>query len=118
MNGLEVNRIIYHAGRPNISLEKKLFINLWYLGNQESIRGIADRFNVTNSSVNKATRELCSFIVQNLMGKFIQWPTVSNDNLRSTRVGFESELPLQGCIVCIDSTHIPIKAPRQQENAC
>jgi hypothetical protein len=107
----------YHAGRPNISLEKKLLITLWYLGNQESIRGIADRFNVTNSSVNKATRELCSYIVQNLMGKFIQWPTVSNENLWSTRVGFESGLPLQGCIGCIDSTHIPIKAPRQQENA-
>jgi hypothetical protein len=81
MNGLEVNRIIYRAGRPNISLQKKLLIILWYLGNEESIRGIADRFNVTNSSANKATREICSFIVQNLMGKFIQWPTVSNDNL-------------------------------------
>ena len=23
LNGLEVNRIIYHAGRPKISLEKK-----------------------------------------------------------------------------------------------
>ena len=71
-----------------LAYRKKLLITLWYLGNQESIRGVADRLNVTNSSVNKATRELCSSIVQNLMGKFIQWPTVSNDNLRSTRVGF------------------------------
>ena len=57
MNGLEVNIIIYHAGRPKIK-EKKLLITLWYLGNQESIRGIADRFTVTNSSVYKATREI------------------------------------------------------------
>ena len=107
----------YHVGKPIISLEKKLLITLWYLGNQESIRGIVDRFNVTNYSVNKAKRELCSSIVQNLMGKFIQWSTMSNEKLRSTRVGFESGLPLQGRIGCIDSTHIPIKSPRQQENA-
>lgn len=51
------------------------------------------------------------------MCKFVQWPTFSNENLQLTLHGFESGFPLPGCIGCIDSTHIPIKAPQEQENA-
>ena len=36
-----------HGGRLPISVCKHLLITLWFLGNQESIRSIADRFNVT-----------------------------------------------------------------------
>lgn len=51
------------------------------------------------------------------MCKFIQWPTSSVENLQLVRNGFESGLSLPWCIGCIDSTLIPIKAPREQENA-
>ena len=40
-----------HGGRQPISVEKHLLITLRFLGNQESIRSISDRFNVTKSSV-------------------------------------------------------------------
>jgi len=46
MGGLEAHKVTFAAGRPPIPLEKKLLITLWYLGNQESIRGIADRFDL------------------------------------------------------------------------
>lgn len=105
------------AGRPQLTLEKKILITVWYLGNQESIRSIADRFGVTTFSVFKSTREICFSIVRNLMGKFIQWPTCNEETLRAVQNGFNSGLQLPGCIGCIDSTHIPIKAPQQDENA-
>ena len=60
---LRLYHVTFAAGRPPIPLEKKLLITPWYLGNQESIRGIADRFDVTYSSVYKVTREICSSIV-------------------------------------------------------
>ena len=58
MGGLEAHKVTFASDRPPIPLEKKLLISLWYLGNQESIGGIADRFDVTYSSVYKVTREI------------------------------------------------------------
>ncbi|CAC5419698.1 unnamed protein product [Mytilus coruscus] len=44
-------------------------------------------------------------------------PKANGTCWRLVRSGFKSGFPLQGCIGCIDSTHIPIKGPREQENA-
>ena len=40
-----------HGGRPPISIDKQLLIFLWFLGTQECVRSISDRFKVTKSSV-------------------------------------------------------------------
>lgn len=47
---LRLYHVTFAAGRPPIPLEKNLLITPWYLGNQESIRGIADRFQCLQSN--------------------------------------------------------------------
>lgn len=46
------------AGRPQISHEKDLLMMLWYIGSQETIRSIADRFNVSESTFHSHNRRL------------------------------------------------------------
>ena len=48
-----------HGGREPISVEKHLLLTLLFLGNQESIRSISDRFNVTKSSVFRCVNRVC-----------------------------------------------------------
>ena len=74
-------------GRPQLTLEKKVLITVLYLGNQESVRSIADRFGVTKFSVFKCVREICTSIVRNLMPKSIKWPTYTG-TLPSVETGF------------------------------
>ena len=64
-------------GRPSTSLEKKLLVTLWYLGNLESLRSIAERFDIPKSCVYHSTRNICKAVVQHLANKFIIWPTQS-----------------------------------------
>ena len=47
-----------HGGRPPISIDKQLLIFLWFLGTQECVRSISDRFNVTKSSVHVSCRRV------------------------------------------------------------
>lgn len=104
-------------GRPKIPLEKVLLMTLWHLGNQESLRSIADRFGVTESSVYACIRKLCKTIVNHLSAKFIQWPTLSQERFQRTTAGFEYGLAMSGRIGCRDCTHIHMKAPQVQEGA-
>ncbi|XP_021342661.1 uncharacterized protein LOC110443037 [Mizuhopecten yessoensis] len=38
------------AGRPQISLERELLMTLWFLGTQETVKSICDRFDVQEST--------------------------------------------------------------------
>lgn len=66
-----------HGGRPPISIDKQLLIFLWFLGTQECVRSISDRFNVTKSSVYVSCRRVCDAIKNNLAEHLIKWPSSS-----------------------------------------
>ena len=61
-----------HGGRPPISIDKQLLIFLWFLGTQECVRSISDRFNVTKSSVHVSCRRVCDAIKNNLAEHLIK----------------------------------------------
>jgi hypothetical protein len=64
-----------HAGgREPISLEKQLYVTLWYLGGSDSIIRIADRFGIAESSVIVCRNRIIDIILNNLKSKFIFWP--------------------------------------------
>lgn len=96
-------------GRPPVSVEKQLLITLWVLGNPEVIRSVSDRFNVTKSSVFRIVRRICRAIVNNLAAQFICWP--KGDRVKKVMEQFQRKQGLPHCIGVIDGTHIPIKAP-------
>ena len=97
-------------GRVPIPVEKQLLITLWVLGNQEVIRSVSDRFDVTKSSVYRVVSRVCRAMVNNIAGEFIRWP--QGERAESVMEKFRHNNGLPRCIGVIDGTHIPIKAPR------
>lgn len=60
-------------GRPVIAPEKQMLVFLWRMANQEPARAVADRFDVTVSSVNRVFRRVVKAAVS-LSGQYIRWP--------------------------------------------
>ena len=70
-----------HGGMEPLSAVKSTLVLLWTLANQDTIRSIADRFDLTKSSVIrsnvnviKCQRRLTSVLVGPLMPNYIKWP--------------------------------------------
>ena len=97
------------GGRPPVPAEKQLLLALWLLGNQESFRGVADRFDVAESCAYTCLRRVFKAL-KNMAHLFIVWP--KGDKARNVMAGFEEKRGIPGVIGAIDGCHIPIKAPR------
>ena len=82
--------------------------NLWILGNQESFRGIADRFNLSKGSLHYVFLQICQGL-KNVRREFIRWP--DNHQLVSIAEQFGLISGFPGIIGAIDGTHIPIPGP-------
>ncbi|XP_067142884.1 putative nuclease HARBI1 [Centruroides vittatus] len=102
-------------GRPLISSTKEVLLSIWTLANQESFRGIGDRFGVNKGHAHTIFIDFCQKMCR-MIGKFIRWP---NDNLERTVHKFEElrTVSLPGVIGCVDGTHIYIKAPKEDSQS-
>ncbi|XP_067138064.1 putative nuclease HARBI1 [Centruroides vittatus] len=104
------------AGLRETSLQTVVLMSLWLLGNQESFRGIADRFGISRGH---AYREFVYFIktVSSLRSKIIVWP--NGEKAKSTIRSFETlrDISFPDVIGCIDGAHISISAPKASKNA-
>lgn len=100
------------AGRPQISHEKDLLMMLWYIGSQETIRSIADRFNVSESTFHSHNRRLLDVFQKYFLQKFVIWP----NDVQTVNNEFEIKKNFPGVIGAIDSTHIRIKPPSGHSN--
>lgn len=60
-------------GRQVIDARKQVSIFLWCIANQETTRLIADRFNVTFSSVSRVVRRVTESVLA-LRNQYIKWP--------------------------------------------
>ncbi|XP_062594068.1 uncharacterized protein LOC134255556 [Saccostrea cucullata] len=59
--------------RLQTTLEKDLMMQLWYLGTQETVRSISDRFDVQESTLILHNRRLID-VFSDLCKKFVKWP--------------------------------------------
>ena len=100
------------AGRPQISQEKDLLMMLWYIGSQETIRSIADRFNVSESTFHSHNRRMLDVFQKYFLKKFVIWP----NDLQNVCNEFELKKNFPGVVGAIDSTHIRIKPPSGHSN--
>lgn len=62
------------SGRPVIAPQKQILAFLWRIANQEPARAVADRFDLTYSSVDRVFRRVVLAAVS-LCGQYIKWPT-------------------------------------------
>ncbi|XP_056003484.1 uncharacterized protein LOC130049636 [Ostrea edulis] len=104
--GVEGNR-----GREPISVEKQLYVTLWYLGGSDSIIRIADRFGIAESSVIVCRNRIIDTILNNFKSKFIIWPHA--EVLEQTIDKFHQRNGFPGIIGALEGTHISIKAPTE-----
>ena len=83
-----------YGGREAISVVKYLLITLWFLGNQESIRSMSDRFNVTKSSVFTCFDRVYRTLKNNITNQVIAWPT--QERAQAIMAGFRMHRGLPG----------------------
>ena len=92
----------------------QMVIFLWYLGHQTaSFRDVADRFDVTISSLHRVIRRVSTFL-SNLSPQFITWPTA--DEKRTIEEHFR-ENGFPNVIGAIDGTHIKIDKPERDPDS-
>lgn len=99
----------WSGGRTPIPIDKQLLMTLWYLSGKETLNRVADRFNVTESSVVRCRDRVFKVFCDHLKSKFIQWPEGYEQN--KTIDGFYQKSSFPSVIGAIDGTHIKIKAP-------
>jgi hypothetical protein len=92
-----------------VPVEKQVLIALWYVGSLDTIRKIADRFGVSESTVIMCRERVTAAILNNLKEKNISWPT--QQEMQDEVNAFQQRNRFPGIVGAIDGTHIRIKAP-------
>ena len=100
-----------HGGREPLTVEKQLQMTLWYLGSQDTIHRVADRFGGSASTVLKMRNKIVDATLEHLMPKLIKWPDQNEQNDISNY--FEKKNGFPGIIGCLDGTHIQNCAPKE-----
>ena len=100
---------VKEGGRPAIPVETQLLVILWYLGNQEYMHSISDRFGITESTFIECRKRVVKVILKSMMSRFIVWP---NNQERQTVIdNFYDITSFPGIVGALDATHIRIEAP-------
>jgi len=61
------------SGRPPVPPEKQILTFMWIMANQEPVRAVADRFNITVSSVHRTLRRVTKAMLD-ICKQYIKWP--------------------------------------------
>ncbi|KAH9377644.1 hypothetical protein HPB48_016121 [Haemaphysalis longicornis] len=99
------------SGRPQITAEKSCLITLSYLGCQTSMYSVADRFDVSESSVVVCMRRVLNFL-QAVSAEVICWPSATD--MARSKMAFLAKSSGKGprnTVGCIDGAHIEILKP-------
>ncbi|XP_025077922.1 putative nuclease HARBI1 [Pomacea canaliculata] len=104
-----------------ISLEKKTLATLWFLGNQESFRGIGNRFNLSKGSLRRVIHLICRTLASH-QKKWIKWPALAemHENASQFQAAALHHLlgaGFPGVIGALDGTHVQITAPSQHRDS-
>ncbi|XP_064479610.1 uncharacterized protein LOC135392850 [Ornithodoros turicata] len=98
-----------HGGVPAKSSESHVLSFIWYAANKSSMRNVASRFDLAESSVHRMLHRVADFIIE--MG-----PTVLTfpDNMDKLSRDFEKVSGVPGVVGCIDVSYIKIQCPKKK----
>ncbi len=97
----------YNTQHTKLPLTSSVLACLWTLSNQESYRGVADRFNISKSTMSSQLHHFCS-LVNTHLSHHISWPTA--EAIQTSRLHFEAA-GFPNTICAVDGCHIPIVKP-------
>lgn len=97
--------------RKAITTEKRIALTLWFLATGSDYRTIGHLFGVAKSTVCVVTKEVCSYIVSQLLPQYIKIP--QGAALKEVVSGFASDHDFPQCAGAVDGTHIPIASPQE-----
>ncbi|CAN8002006.1 unnamed protein product [Ixodes pacificus] len=89
-----------------------MLITLWLLGNQESYRGVADRFGVNKGTLFFVLEQMICLWTGCAQGEVVR-PT-DIDGVERT---FRARWRFPGVVSAVDGCHINIKAPQDEQSA-
>ncbi|KAH6945030.1 hypothetical protein HPB50_006917 [Hyalomma asiaticum] len=106
-------------GRPQLSAEKTFLIALSYIGSQQTMYQIADKFNVSESSVHVSICRVLNFLFS-ISEREIRWP--DHDEKERNKAAFSKLVrrgrsPLPDVIGAIDGCHVRIAKPTESEQS-
>ncbi|XP_039950127.1 putative nuclease HARBI1 isoform X2 [Bactrocera tryoni] len=106
----------YGPGRNALKLDKQVLMTLCYLGNNEALRSISDKFNVCTSTSWRIVSNVCNAILKlNEDTHIIKWP--NRKEAENTSKHYCDIYNLQGVIGCIGSCLIKTRAPLTSKNS-
>lgn len=97
----------------SVEPKKTLEIAIWYLGNQDSMGEISEKFEVSTTTVFNCRNKVCSILAR-LSKRFIQWPCTPED-IERTESEFKELAGFPGVVGAIDGSHVKIQAPSVHE---
>ena len=95
--------------RAPVDVKKQVAIAIYFLGSSAEYRTIGNLFGVSTSTVCKVVHMVCEAIAENLLEKYVTFPTGSNH--KHVSQGNEGIWGFPNCGGEIDGCHIPFKAP-------
>ncbi|XP_048020367.1 uncharacterized protein LOC125251409 [Megalobrama amblycephala] len=93
--------------QTKLPLTNSVLACLWTLANQESYRGVADRFNLAKSTLSKQNSRRCSLLITQ-MNYHISWPR--GQWLQISKLAFDAA-GFPNTVCAVDGCHIPIMRP-------
>jgi len=82
-----------HADGMDISIPRSIF------------RSVADRFT-----------EVCQAIQSSLHPRLVCWPA-TREKWQENADAFERQYGIQGCVGCVDGSHVPVKPPAHDRDS-
>lgn len=103
-------RLYNDRGAAHMSPEKQIAITLWFLGNQEVYRSVADRFGVSKDTAWRTILKVMMVLTADVQ-RYIKWP--EPHAMANIEREFLQLSGFPGVIGAVDGTHIAISAPTE-----
>ncbi|XP_066585455.1 putative nuclease HARBI1 [Prorops nasuta] len=107
--------LVRRDGCPKVQPDKQFAIALWVLGNQEVYRSIADRFDLSKSTLWECVFNVAFVFLTNHVKEYIKWP--EPQQILRNQHDFLNVANFPGVVRVIDGSHIPISAPIDYPNS-
>ena len=98
-------------GIKTVTLERRTLACIWYFGNTETFRSVADRFGVSKGTLHYYISKFCKVMnMHQILKQLIKWPS-SEPEYNSIADKFAERTGFPNVIGAIDGTYIPISGP-------